>query len=204
MLPCCLKPRTAASVPHSLRLGVGLLGDYKTLRGNTQDPRNRSECSWLTARRLLSGQKGLPMRWMLVSLLLLTVAACGDSPTAPTSPPPPPPPPLPQPSASLQYTGNWSWENCGGNARVTCILQWSLTNVGPDCATQTTAVMRLYRGEDQIGADISMNAAGGLYNRTIRPNEIVALHSETRVDYNDFIQPATAANLFPTWTNVRC
>ncbi len=65
--------------------------------------------------------------------------------------------------------------------------------------------MRLYREEDvQIGSDVPMNAVGGLYNRTIRPDEIVALHSEIRVDYNSVLRHATLAQLYPSWTDVRC
>lgn len=140
------------------------------------------------------------MRYSVVLLALFVAGACGDSPTAPT---PPPPPPIP--TAQLQYAGQWNYTDCGGAVNVTCILEWSIENVGPGCAAETTAVMRLYSSEDtQIGADVSMNSVGGLYSRTIRPDEIVALHSETRVDYNRVIRHAQLANLFPTWTDVRC
>lgn len=146
------------------------------------------------------------MRWTVVVLALaLVVSACGgDTPTAPTPQQAPPPPPPPLPVAQLEQTGQPAFANCEGLLTVSCILNWSLQNVGPGCATQTTAVARLYNAADeQVGSDVAMGSLGGLYGRTIRPNEIVPLTAQMRID-RDLVQRTTALRLFPTWTNVRC
>ena len=87
---------------------------------------------------------------------------------------------------------------------MTCLFTWSLENTGEGCARQTTAVVRLYGADgEQVGSDIQMDSTGGLYNITIRPGEIIALFSQTRIEARTADRTKTV-NLFPTWTNVRC
>ena len=98
------------------------------------------------------------------SVLALIAVACSDTPTVPTLPTPPPP----LPSAQLEQTGQPTWVNCDP-FDGSCVLNWSLQNVGPGCATQTTTVARLYDASDAQVRDVQMGAVGGLYGRTIRP-----------------------------------
>ena len=86
------------------------------------------------------------------------------------------------------------------------MLNWSLQNVGLGCATETTVVVRIYNDRDhneQIGSDVPMGSLGGLYARTIRPDEIVPLTSQRRVGISSGSGTVYFQG-FPTWTDVRC
>jgi hypothetical protein len=132
-----------------------------------------------------------------LTLCLALFSACGGekSPTAPTPPP--------TPSASLASSGQGSWASClpfSGD----CIWAGSLQNSGPGCATGTTVVVRLYQGDQQLGADIQVGAEGtSLSGRTIRPGEVLALRSLNYVS-NSIVTRAESYRMFPTWTDVRC
>ena len=157
---------------------------------------------------------GLPHEWILalkqvvVCLFFLVAVACGgggsSSPTAPTPTPTPPPPPPPPPTAQLQSTGRPSFTSCVA-ILGTCYLDWSIQNVGPGCAVQTTAVARLYDAADaQVGSDVQMGSVQvGLSSRTIRPNEIVSITS-TRGIERQFVDRTERVRLFPTWSNAAC
>ena len=157
---------------------------------------------------------GLPHEWILalkqvvVCLCFLVAVACGgggsSSPTAPTPTPTPPPPPPPPPTAQLQSTGRPSFTSCVA-ILGTCYLDWSIQNVGPGCAVQTTAVARLYDAADaQVGSDVQMGSVQvGLSSRTIRPNEIVSITS-TRGIERQFVDRTERVRLFPTWSNAAC
>ena len=151
---------------------------------------------------------------VIVGLVLCIAAACGggnSSPTAPTPPPTAPPPPQPAPRADIRSTGSSAWGHClpnlglGTRDEGACFLDGSIENIGNGCARGTTVIARLY-GVDgaRVGADLQMGAVGrSLMGAVIRPAEVVAITSLTRVD--GFTVPLVDnVSLIPTWTNVAC
>lgn len=130
------------------------------------------------------------MRYALAVVLLLLTAACGDSPTAPSSPPA-------LPSARLVMEGGSTWQNCLlGN----CSFRAELRNTGPGCATGVRGVTRFYDATDAVlGAGLNWGLTDGTI---VRPGEVFA--------YSIFpvsIDVANKAKTYvtePAWTDVRC
>jgi hypothetical protein len=141
------------------------------------------------------------MRKFLLCVLTSVSFACGGGSNTPTAPStPPPPPPLPQ--ADIRPSGQGSWTSCIDILDV-CSFDVSIQNVGQGCATGTTVVVRFFDMTDrQVGSDVQMGSPL-LASRTIRPNEILAVTSISRVP-GSTARAATKYQLFPTWTNVPC
>ena len=146
------------------------------------------------------------MRCTVLLLVAVVAAACGgESPAAPTPPPPPPPPP--PPAAALESTGPWSFTNCNLRTKYPCHISSALENVGEGCATDTTAILRLYDEDDaEIGTPLQMGAVGGgvLVDALIRPGEVLQLISVNPGIDRYLYERLRFTRLFPTWMNVRC
>lgn len=125
-----------------------------------------------------------------VLLLLLSAAACGDSPTKPSSPPP-------VPTARLQMEGGSQWQNC---LLGSCSFRAEIRNTGAGCATGVRGVTRFY---DQVDAPLGAAYNWGLGDGAIiRPGEVFA--------YSIFPVPLETAQKSktyqtePAWTNINC
>ena len=90
-------------------------------------------------------------------------------------------------------------DNFSAAASSGCYFDWSIQNVGPGCAVQTTAIARLYDSTDaQVGSDVAMGSRDGvrLSSRTIRPNEIVPISSFGRIT-RQLVDRVERVRLFP-------
>ena len=151
---------------------------------------------------------------VIVGLVLCIAAACGGGNSSPTAPTPATNRATTATASTAcghsfdrQFSVGHCLPNLGLGTRDegACFLDGSIENIGNGCARGTTVIARLY-GVDgaRVGADLQMGAVGrSLMGAVIRPAEVVAITSLTRVD--GFTVPLVDnVSLIPTWTNVAC